>query len=69
MEEGFLYNIDTVGDTHAIQTFEQVGWMSGNELNREHPEAWVIKGGIVNQRRKISAWRCTSCAVVELTAI
>jgi hypothetical protein len=68
MEEGFLYSIDSVGDTQ-FPTFQQVGWMSGNELKHEHPGAWIFKGAIVNQCRKINAWRCASCAVVELTAV
>jgi hypothetical protein len=66
MEEGFLYNIDSRGET-AVEFFEQVGWMSGDKLKREHPDAWIFKGRIVNQRLKIIAWRCPSCAVVELT--
>ena len=69
MEEGFLYNLDTVGDHPPVTTFAQVGWMAGNELNRQHPDAWIFKGGIVNTRRKIIAWRCTACAVVELAAV
>jgi hypothetical protein len=67
MEEGFLYNIDSRGTT-AIETFGQVGWMSGNQLKHEHPHAWIFKGRIVNQRRNITAWRCPSCGAVELTA-
>jgi hypothetical protein len=68
MEEGFLYNIDSYGEAGA-QTFQQVGWMAGNEFKCANPEAWIFKGGIVNQRHKLSAWRCTSCATVELAAV
>ena len=69
MEEGFLFSIDSIGDRGEVRSFEQTGWMSGDEVKREHPDAWVFKGGLVNQRRKLIAWRCTSCAAVEFTAV
>jgi hypothetical protein len=76
MEAGFLYNAGSLpdenvrGNAEAIQVAgaERLGWMSGDAVKREHPDAWVNKGNVVNQRHKIIAWRCTSCAVVELTA-
>jgi hypothetical protein len=68
MEEGLLYNIDSFGEV-GTQTFQQVGWMAGNEFKHVNPGAWIFKGRIVNQQRKLSAWRCTSCATVDLASV
>jgi hypothetical protein len=68
MDEGFLFSVDSVGK-YATAYFRQIAWMSGTEFKREDPDAWIFKGGIANQQRKLLAWRCTSCAVVEMTAV
>src|SRR5262245_29183013 len=61
LEAGFLYGIDSVGET-AQTRIERVGWMAGDEIQkREERVLWVIKVPVeTNPRRQLTASRCAS---------
>ena len=68
MEDGFLWSQSFIGE-HAMTRLDRCGWMAGQDLEYEKVGIWPLKVSVpANQRRTVTASRCTSCGVVELYA-
>jgi predicted nucleic-acid-binding Zn-ribbon protein len=68
MEDGFLWSNNSVGD-HCITSVERCGWMAGADFQNEEVGIWPLKISVTaNQRRELTASRCTSCGLVEFYA-
>jgi hypothetical protein len=68
MEDGFLYSYDSVGEG-AVTVPVRTGWMAGDEFQTQQVGVLILKRDVViNQRRNMTASRCTSCGLVELYA-
>jgi predicted nucleic-acid-binding Zn-ribbon protein len=67
MEDGFLYNNDSRDSGFTWQ--DRVGWMAGGDFQNKEVGMWPLKISVpTNQRRQLTASRCTSCGLVEFYA-
>ena len=68
MEDGFLWTDNSVGE-HAVTRVERCGWMAGAGLRYEKVGMWPMRIEVpANERRSLTASRCTLCGLVELFA-
>src|SRR5215218_7841468 len=67
-EAGFVWATNSVGEVGATRV-ERCGWMAGGDLEYKKVGVWPLKVEVpTNERRPLTASRCTACGLVEFYA-
>ena len=67
-EDGFVWSTNSVGEMGATHV-ERCGWMAGGDLEYKKVGVWPLKIDVpTNERRTLTASRCTACGLVEFYA-